>query len=288
MTTVAQYFAAIRARLAAILGSAGEGDAAARVLLEDIAGYDRKYLFMNGDREILPFTMQKVDAAVAAVAAGEPVQYAAGKALFMGMMLKVTPAVLIPRFETEGLVDMITDAAGTASDLRVLDIGTGSGCIAIALARALAFPTVTAVDVSVDALAVARDNAAAMKVTVDFRRLDILTATPPAAPAYDIVVSNPPYVTDSERADMDPRVADHEPAAALFVPDSDPMRFYRAIAAYAAAALVPGGRLYLEINQNFPEQVRAVLAEAGFADIAVSRDYRGNFRYATACRPARQ
>lgn len=285
MTTVADFFASVKARLATILGSAAEGDAAARVLLEDIAGYDRKYLFMNGDREILPFKMQKVDAAVAAIAAGEPVQYAAGKALFMGMMLTVTPAVLIPRFETEGLVDMVTDAAGSTSDLRVLDIGTGSGCIAIALARALTFPAVSAVDISADALAVARTNAAAMKVNIDFRQLDILRTAPPAEPHFDIVVSNPPYVTDSERADMDPRVADHEPSGALFVPDSDPMRFYRAIAAYAAAALVRGGRIFLEINQNCPDEVKGVLAGAGFADITVSRDYKGNYRYASAVMP---
>ncbi len=285
MTTVAVFFASVRKRLAAILGSETEGDAATRVLFEDIAGYDRKYLFMNGDREILPFRMQKIDAAVAAVAAGEPVQYAAGKALFMGMMLKVTPAVLIPRFETEGLVDMVTDAAGNTADLRVLDVGTGSGCIAIALARALAFPKVTAVDISADALAVAKANAEAFKVQIDFRQTDILRAAAPAEAQYDIVVSNPPYVTERERADMDARVADHEPAGALFVPDSDPMLFYRAIAAYAASALVRGGRIFLEINQNYPEEVKSVLAAAGFADVDAARDYKGSFRYVSALRP---
>lgn len=285
MTTVARFFADTRTALAAALGRGGEADAAARVLFEDIAGYDRNYIFANGDREILPFIMDKINAAVSAVRAGEPVQYAAGKALFMGMMLKVTPAVLIPRFETEGLVDMVVDAAGGASDLRVLDIGTGSGCIAIALARALAFARVTAVDVSPEALAVARDNAAPLHADICFRQLDILKVGTPAEPLYDIVVSNPPYITEKERADMDPRVADREPAQALFVPDADPMLFYRAIAAYAAGALVPGGRIFLEINQNYPDQVRAVLAAAGFADIAVSRDYRGNFRYAAATIP---
>ena len=217
------YFRQVAALLSEALGSTGEGNAAARAVFEDVAGYDRNYLFMHADRELLDETKARLEAVVRRIVAGEPVQYAVGQVRFMGMDLKVTPAVLIPRPETEGLCDMIIDDAARRQDLCVLDIGTGSGCIAMALARALVFPQVTAVDVSEDALTVARGNAADLGVKVDFIHQDILTAVPPHA-SYDIIVSNPPYVCDSEKASMDPRVAVKEPSLALFVPDSDPLR----------------------------------------------------------------
>lgn len=285
MTTVADFFKAVSARLDTAFGSRSEGDAAARIIFEDVAGYGRNYLFMNGDREITDFMQGKIDAVVAKVAGGEPVQYAVGRAQFMGNDYKVTPAVLVPRPETAALVDMIISQWGARTDLDVLDVGTGSGCIAISLARALPFSRVTALDVSADALDVARENAKALNVNIDFVRADIIRAKLPERPLYNIVVSNPPYVCDSERADMDARVLDYEPPVALFVPDSDPLLFYRAIARYARAALRPGGRLYFEINSRFPGQTRTLLAGEGFTDIDLQRDYRGLYRYASATQP---
>lgn len=285
MTTVADFFKAVSARLDTALGSRSEGDAAARIIFEDVAGYGRNYLFMNGDREITDFMQGKIDAVVAKVAGGEPVQYAVGRAQFMGNDYKVTPAVLVPRPETAALVDMIISQWGARTDLDVLDVGTGSGCIAISLARALPFSRVTALDVSADALDVARENAKALNVNIDFVRADIIRAKLPERPLYNIVVSNPPYVCDSERADMDARVLDYEPPVALFVPDSDPLLFYRAIARYARAALRPGGRLYFEINSRFPGQTHTLLAGEGFTDIDLQRDYRGLYRYASATQP---
>ncbi len=283
--TILSFFKDTAGRLAKALNSEAAGEAAARIIFEDIAGYDRKYLFMNGDRELLDFTQEKIEAAVGRVEAGEPVQYAVGTALFMGNRFKVTPAVLIPRPETAGLVDIITDRNGGRSDLRILDIGTGSGIIAISLAKALPFCRVSAIDISDEALAVAAENASALGAKVIFDRADILTTGAPDK-KYDIIVSNPPYVCDSERAEMDARVVDFEPAKALFVPDTDPMLFYRAIAAYAGTALVPGGSLYLEINERFPEETRTVLRDAGFEDIDIIRDFRGRYRYATARKPS--
>lgn len=285
MTTVADFFKAVSARLDTALGSRTEGDAAARIIFEDVAGYGRNYLFMNGDREITDFMQGKIDAVVAKVAGGEPVQYAVGRAQFMGNDYKVTPAVLVPRPETAALVDMIISQWGARTDLDVLDVGTGSGCIAISLARALPFSRVTALDVSADALDVARENAKALNVNIDFVRADIIRVKLPERPLYNIVVSNPPYVCDSERADMDARVLDYEPPVALFVPDSDPLLFYRAIARYARAALRPGGRLYFEINSRFPGQTHTLLAGEGFTDIDLQRDYRGLYRYASATQP---
>lgn len=284
MTTIAEYYKGLRSSLAQALPK-GEADSAAAILMEDIGGYTRTTLFADGDRDISDFLKGKIDEAASRIIAGEPVQYAVGRALFMGNSYIVTPAVLIPRPETAALVDMITDHAAGRSDLRVLDIGTGSGCIAISLARALPFARVDAIDISADALEIARQNAVNLKAKVNFRQEDILKAVPPAMPCYDIIVSNPPYITDSEKADMDARVLDYEPSTALFVPDSDPLKFYRAIAEYAAKALVAGGSLYFEINRSYGSEIEKMLADKGFADIEINRDFRGNTRYASARRP---
>ncbi|MDE6467512.1 MAG: peptide chain release factor N(5)-glutamine methyltransferase, partial [Muribaculaceae bacterium] len=193
-------------------------------------------------------------------------------------------SVLIPRPETAGLVALITDRYGCRPDLQVLDIGTGSGCIAISLARALPFCRIDAIDISAAALDIAQRNAAALKAKVNFIQSDILAAEPPRA-RYDIIVSNPPYIGESEKSDMDSRVLDHEPHGALFVPDNDPLLFYRTIARYGIKALKPGGRLYFEINSLYAVQMRDMLAAEGYSDIDVLRDYRGNYRFATAVLP---
>lgn len=278
--TVGEFFRQSTVRLSGALGSQAEGEAAARIVLEDVAGYDRKYLFMHPDRELLDETRQRLERVIERILAGEPVQYAVGRARFMGLDFEVTPDVLIPRPETEGLCDMIVRDADGRSDLRVLDIGTGSGCIAVALARALPFAHVDAMDVSEAALAVARRNAAALGAKVDFIQADILTAGPPEA-LYDIIVSNPPYVCDSERADMDNRVSEREPSLALFVPDAEPLIFYRAVCRYAAVALQTGGRLYFEINSRYPNEMRHLMETEGFSQVDIVRDFRGNYRFAS-------
>ena len=180
----------------------------------------------------------------------------------------------------EILVDMIVDQ-NPGSDLRVLDIGTGSGCIAISLARALKFAHVTATDISPQALAVAQQNAAALKTRVSFVQQDILTTQAPRE-AWDIIVSNPPYITMSERSAMERNVLDYEPGSALFVPDDNPMLYYRPIAAYASLALPSAGRLYLEINRAMGSQVVQTLQQAGLKNIQLHNDFNGNPRFATA------
>lgn len=284
--TAAEHYRTVARRLAERLGP-GEAEAVTRLLFEDIAGYDRKWLFVNGQREITDYMQAKIDAAVAKVLSGMPAQYAAGKARFMGLDFAVSPAVLIPRPETEGLVDAVEDLADGRPDLRVLDVCTGSGCIAIALARALPFSHVDAIDLSSEALEVARKNAAALKAQVNFFRMNALALPLPARGDYDFIVSNPPYVLESERADMAPAVVDYEPAMALFVPDSDPLRFYTAISRYAAGALRPGGWLCMEVNRRLAAEVVQTMESFGLTEAHSERDFRENPRYAFARRPAR-
>lgn len=279
--TVDSLYRGIIAEMTPSVGG-DEARSAADIIFEDVLGYDKVKRVTSGDRTLEDFTVAHVDDIVRRFVGGEPLQYLIGRARFYGLDFKVTPAVLIPRPETAGLVDEIVADADDRSDLRVLDCGTGSGCIAIALARNLRFPTVDAIDISDDALAVARENAADMGVNVNFMHADMLAMKAPSAPVYDIIVSNPPYICDKERGDMDSRVLDYEPAKALFVPDDDPLRFYRAVAAYAVKALKPSGRLYFEINPLYVSQLRAMLGGAGFDDVTITRDYKGNYRFCAA------
>ena len=279
--TVTELKKMITGSLAEHVGAA-EAEAMCREIVRYLLGYEPVDAVINGAREILPQTAERASAIVARVVAGEPLQYVLGSAWFMGMELSVSPAVLIPRPETSQLVDIITDQWRGRSDLRVLDIGTGSGCIAIALARALPFAQVDATDVSAAALEVAAANARALKARVSLRLEDITTAEPQES-SYGIIVSNPPYIAMRERAGMDARVYDHEPSGALFVPDADPLVFYRAIARYAATALAHDGALYFEINPLFVTQLRAMLGAEGFSHVDIQRDYKGNLRFAV-CR----
>ena len=274
----------LRRQLKGILAAAlpaGEAEGCVRAILEDAGGYTPTDVAVRGDLSLVPFTAERLTGMARRVADGEPVQYVTGHARFYGMDLHVDPAVLIPRPETEGLVDRIVDDAAGRADLRVLDVCTGSGCIAIALARNLPFAHVDATDISAAALGVAEANARALHAGVHFSRADAL-AMPAADKPYDIIVSNPPYIADSEREAMDERVLLHEPEAALFVPDRDPVRFYRAIAGYAAGALGAGGRLYFEINSLYAEATAEAIRAAGFAEVAVERDFYSRPRYAMA------
>ena len=256
-----------------------EVQAMIRVICEDVFNYDPVDVALRQESELPEFAEERVADIIARLRRHEPLQYVVGSALFHGHKLKVTPAVLIPRPETEQLVDLIIDE-NTGSDLRVLDMGTGSGCIAISLARALKFAQVDALDVSRDALAVARENAANLKVKVRFFESDML-APQPAAP-YDIIVSNPPYICWSEREAMERNVKDYEPGQALFVPDNDPLLFYKAIARYAGESLEKGGRLYLEINQRFGAEVKRLLEDNGFDEVRILDDSFGKPRFAIA------
>lgn len=280
--TLGQMIAVVRTRLCDQYPP-GEVEGFIKIIFRELLGYETVDILLYKDTELPDFIVTKTAKVVDQLRENRPIQYIFGKAWFHGHEFSVDASTLIPRPETEELVDLIIDE-NRGSDLRVLDIGTGSGCIAVSLALGLRFPTVDAIDISDRALSVARGNASRLRARVDFRRADILTAKP-VDNSYDIIVSNPPYIADSELRSMAANVVDYEPHSALFVPDSDPLRFYRAITAYARHALADGGRLYFEINSRFPDEMRALLLEHGFVDIDIRRDIQGLYRFASATKP---
>lgn len=219
----------------------------------------------------------------------EPLQYVLGTAPFWEMDLLVTPATLIPRPETEELVLLISQEQNNRPGLRILDVGTGSGCIPLALARQLSGSAVWGLDVSAEALAVARQNGRRYAPRVQWLRADILRETPPGIEpgSLDVLVSNPPYVRDSERAQMRPNVLDYEPATALFVPDADPLVFYCRLAELGTALLRPGGAIYFEINEALPDETLQLLLERGYAAGRWLPDLSGRPRMVRATWPGR-
>ena len=214
--------------------------------------------------------------------AHKPAQYILGYEEFHGLRFQVDERVLIPRPETEELVDLIVKEAATVT--RLLDIGTGSGCIAISLAKHIPQAVVTAWDVSEEALAIAGENNRELKAGVHFEKMDVLSAEPVGDDQYDMIVSNPPYVTESEKNEMEPNVLDWEPGLALFVPDNDPLRFYRRIASLGRKMLRLHGRLYFEINRAYGEEVIQMLHEQGYEELRLIKDISGNDRIVTAKR----
>lgn len=261
--------------------SPGEIKGIEMAVLENILGYTTVDAIMHDNDEMPTFVAEKFSSIADRLLRHEPIQYILGDAYFYGRHFIVTPATLIPRPETAGLIDMIADE-NHSDDLQVLDIGTGSGCIAISLALTLRFAHVTAIDISPEALSVAKENAKRLKARVDFLKADILSMHKPSKPCYDIIVSNPPYIADSEQASMDSNVLDFEPHSALFVPDDNPLVFYKAIAQYALDALKPGGKLYFEINSRFPAETCRLLTSLGFANVQSHLDYRAMPRFVSA------
>ncbi|MUU76839.1 peptide chain release factor N(5)-glutamine methyltransferase [Winogradskyella endarachnes] len=215
----------------------------------------------------------------------KPIQYLLGETEFFGLPFKVNENVLIPRPETEELVDMIIralESRSVQSSLKILDIGTGSGCIAISLAKHIPNAEVYALDVSPEALKVAKQNAELNNVDINFIEANILDQTCHSAldaeSNFDIIVSNPPYVRNLEKVEIKPNVLDNEPHLALFVEDDNPLIFYKAITEFAINNLKPKGQLYFEINQYLGEETKALLTNVEFEAIELLKDLNGNDR----------
>lgn len=253
----------------------GEGEALslARIVWEDAFGWK------PGIGSLDPQQQQQLDEILTRLRQQEPVQYILGKTKFFGLPFKVNPSVLIPRQETEELVAWVLEDVKAKVGARVLDVGTGSGCIPIALKKRRPAFEVHAVDVSPAALQTAHENANLNKVEITFHEGDILDeqAWEPF-PKYDIIVSNPPYIIEEERALMPAQVLEHEPALALFTGNDDPLRFIKAIAKFATKKLKPGGLLYFELNEFHAEASAAAVEALGFSKVELRSDLNGKLR----------
>lgn len=256
-----------------------------RLIFEAVCGWSFTMQQISKSEIIGSEESDKIKLIVARLKQFEPIQYILGETYFFGLQLKVTPAVLIPRPETEELVDLIIKE-NSDRNFTILDIGTGSGCIAIALKSHLKNGIISGVDISGKALEIARENGTLNRLDIQFFQADILNWQKFDWPVFDVIVSNPPYVTESEKKLMYKNVLDFEPLNALFVEDNDPLLFYRSIAQFALEKLNPNGKIYFEINENFGSETKNMLAAFGFVKIDIVTDIHGKNRFVKAIRPA--
>lgn len=268
----------------------GEAKAVALLLLEKVAGLPTAKALIADGKDI-DCRRQNILELATRISEGVPVQYAIGETNFCDLTLKVKPGVLIPRPETEELVNwMVEEVTSPLTPLtyHLLDIGTGSGCIAIALAKKLAGAEVEAWDVSDIALEIARENVARNGVQVKLNKVDVLTPhTSHFSPLnlYDLIVSNPPYICEDEKTEMERNVLEHEPELALFVPNDDPLLFYRQIGVLGQQLLKSGGRIFFEINRRFGQEVANLLEGMGYCEVELRQDMFGNDRMIKAIKP---
>ena len=274
-----------------------ESEQLMRILLEDLFDIDLKRQLMEPDLRIDEWQHHQLEDAVKRLLEGEPVQYVTGMARFCDLLIKVSPAVLIPRPETEELVQKICTSSlpchsnvgickgresmgGGSKPIRIWDIGTGSGCIAIALAKHFVSAEVIGFDVSEGALQIAKENAESNSVKVTFVQDDVLNPKSEFfSQPVDLVVSNPPYVCNSERVAMEKNVLDWEPENALFVPDDDPFRFYHKILELAKDRLNPDGQVWFEINERKKQEMLQLCCEMGFDEAEILFDFAGKPRF---------
>jgi len=256
-----------------------------RMLFDSYAGLSVTDLFLKGNEPLPEVTFQQITDAIGQLKNHRPIQYIIGKAHFYGLDFEVNENVLVPRPETEELVRWVINENKSQKRPSVLDIGTGSGCIAIALKKDFPQAEVFAMDISEEALNVSQRNAGLNNADIHFILADILsisksqTSTP-----YDIIVSNPPYVCQSEKRHMQANVLNYEPSQALYVPDEDALVFYRAITGFSLLHLKPGGKLYFEINERFGMEISDHLKLNGFNKIILQRDFQGKNRMIRAIR----
>lgn len=256
------------------------------LIFHKLLGYSRADLIIHKNRKISEPLESEIRRFTLRLQAHEPIQYILGECEFLNYTFRVRPGVLIPRPETEELVDRIHAENKSASG-NVLDIGTGSGCIAVSLARLLPNHKVYAWDISEQALEIASENARLLEADVTFSKRDVLTLDPASVDTrFSVIVSNPPYICNSEKESMEQNVLDYEPHLALFVEDTDPLVFYRRIAEIGRQLLLPGGTLYFEINERFGTETGDMLREQGYVEVETIQDFYGKDRIVKAKRPA--
>lgn len=248
-----------------------------RIIFEAVCGWGFTEQVLKKHEIISPTDLEKIKSIVLRLKNGEPIQYILGETEFYGLKLKVNPSVLIPRSETEELVEWVVQSK-LPLNCSVLDIGTGSGCIAIAIKSQLKNAQVSGIDISSEALAIAQQNAVENGLEVNFYLADILNLSNLDREKYDVIVSNPPYIRESEKEQMHSNVLNYEPEIALFVPNNDPLKFYRAIAVFAKNNLCEKGRLFFEINESLGAEMFDLLTNYGFYQIEVRKDINGKNR----------
>jgi release factor glutamine methyltransferase len=254
----------------------------AKMLLTEAFGFSTLELYGGKDKEISGNRLRDLHEMLSRLKKNEPIQYIIGTESFCGLTFEVNPNVLIPRPETQELVRWI-ESDWKSVPCRILDIGTGSGCISISLAKFLEDAKVESWDISEGALQVARRNCVRNEVEVLLRQQDVLSVVPEGE-LYQVIVSNPPYICEKEKVDMDANVLDWEPETALFVPDADPLLFYRKIAELGISMLCEGGALYFEINRAYGEETLRMLEGLGYRQLELRKDDFGNDRMIKACR----
>lgn len=254
-----------------------EANGLARIIFCDILGQSNVDYYLCKDIDLSGNEEEKVKSILQRLEKYEPIQYIEGKKYFSGREFFVRQGVLIPRPETEELVELAAQAC--KPNAKILDIGTGSGCIAISLAKKLPEAEVHAWDISEVALEVAKQNNEQLSASVHFEQHDILTYQATGAEAFDLIISNPPYIAESEKAEMEPNVLAWEPSIALFVPDNDPLLFYRRIGELALRMLTPNGKLFFEINRAYGDATKQLLCNQGYKNIHIQKDLSGNDRF---------
>jgi release factor glutamine methyltransferase len=254
------------------------------ILLEHYFNIDRVKIALEPDLRLSESELLTLHFAVKELLKNRPIQYIIGETEFCGLRFLVNENVLIPRPETQEMVEMIISSGDNACVCKILDIGTGSGCIAISLAKLIPNSDVTAVDISEKALEVARKNAEANEVNVHFVHDDIIQPTIAELidNQFDIIVSNPPYVCENEKSEMQANVLDHEPSSALFVPNNDPLVFYIKILEFAQKALKPNGQIWFEINEKFGKETAELCHSKGLKNLEIIKDFRGKDRVVRA------
>ena len=252
-----------------------------KIIFTEVFHFKMLDIYMGKDINLSANQMAELDEILTRLQKYEPIQYILGHTNFYGMNFHVTPAVLIPRPETEELVALIIKENPDSG--RILDIGTGSGCIAVSLSKNLPQSQIFSWDISEEALLVARENNRILGTSVSFKQVNVLEYLPDGE-IFDVIVSNPPYVTDSEKGEMEQNVLSWEPSLALFVPDENPLLFYRKIAELGLQLLTPDGKIYFEINQAFGKETAGMLFMLGYRDVEIIKDLSGRDRIVKALR----
>jgi len=277
MKTIKEVFSAYKQALGALY-DASEIEALTLLVVSEICGLSKAKIKAFPETEIAQTQYEKLNATLTRLKTGEPIQYILGHTEFYGLPFKVNPSVLIPRPETEELVEWaLAVGSGQLAVGSILDIGTGSGCIAISLKKNLPDAQVSAIDISTQALATAKQNAELNEVEINFIEGDILNIKS-EIPKSGIIISNPPYVTLKDKKQMHTNVNDFEPHTALFVPDNDPLIFYKAIADFALKNLSENGKLFFEINESLGNETVELLKGKGFKNIDLRKDMSGRDR----------